>query len=60
MDKKIMFQAVDKFLDELSKHGKSDVKCPFCGTPLEYYGDSSAYEVKCHTPDCIKETFRGI
>lgn len=60
MDKKIMFQAVDKFLDELSQYGKSDVKCPFCGSPLEYNGDDSAYEVKCHTQNCTKETFRGI
>lgn len=60
MDKKIMFKAVDKFLSDLSQYGKSDVKCPFCNTPLKYEGDNSAYEVKCETPNCTKETFRGI
>ena len=52
--------AVDRFLSDLSKNGRSDVICPFCGTSLEYHETGSSYEVRCQTKNCLVETFRGI
>lgn len=59
MDEK-MFEAVDKFLDEIVSKGKSDVVCPKCKTPLkiEYY--SSSYVVSCQSENCLREGFRGL
>ena len=55
------FAAVDKFLEEMSQKGHSDVTCPKCGTPLEIEGDIRlSYAVKCQTENCLHENFRGI
>lgn len=61
MDKNVIYNAVDKFLDELYKNGKSEVVCPVCKTKLELDGDIMAsYSVRCKTEGCVEETFRGI
>lgn len=61
MDKQKAFDAVDKFLDDLYKKGKSDVVCPFCKSELLIDGDiRTSYEVRCMTENCLKITFRGI
>lgn len=57
---KIEMEAVDRFIDEYVKTGKSDVVCPFCGTALVYTEFGSSYEIACHTPGCLKSDFRGI
>ena len=57
---KIEMEAVDRFLNEYGKTGKSDVSCPFCGTKLAYKEMGSSYEVACQTPGCLKADFRGI
>lgn len=60
MDSKIKYDVVDRFLDEMSKYGKSEVVCPICKTKLSYRGNMNAYEVRCQTDNCLKEEFRGI
>ena len=60
MDINEKFNAVDKFLEEISSKGKSNVICPFCKTPLKIEGNSSGYTVRCQTEHCLCETFRGI
>lgn len=60
MDKKLMFKTVDQFLEDMHKHGTSNVTCPKCGKKLEIIGNTSAYVVKCQTDNCLKESFRGI
>lgn len=61
MDKKQGFDAVDKFLEDLYKNGKSEVVCPFCKSKLQIDGDiRTSYTVHCATDDCLSETFRGI
>ena len=58
--KKQKIEAVNKYLDEYAKFGKSDVKCPFCNTKLEYYQCGTSYEVRCQTSNCLVAVFRGI
>lgn len=60
MDIDEKYKAVDKFLEEIHLNKKSDVICPICKTPLKFTGNSSCYEVVCQTPNCLRETFRGI
>ena len=36
------------------------VKCPRCGSNIEYQQLSTAIVVKCTTEGCIKKTLRGI
>ncbi len=61
-NKEMKINAVDKFLDDLDRYGKSDVKCPFCGTPLKYYeyANGMSYEIRCQTPNCLRSCCRGI
>lgn len=61
MDKKVIYNAIDRFLSEVYKNGKSDVVCPVCKTRFEIDGNiRTSYSVKCQTDGCIEETFRGI
>lgn len=60
MDINEKFNAVDKFMSEIYEKGKSNVVCPVCQTPLEILKGSSCYTVKCQTPNCLIEVFRGI
>jgi len=60
MENKAKYDAVDRFLDELNKNGSSEVLCPTCKTRLSLSGNESAYTVKCQTPNCLIEEFRGI
>lgn len=60
MDDRAKFDAVDLFLEEMNKNGTSSVLCPACKTKLMLNGDTAAYEVRCQTPDCLIEEFRGI
>ena len=60
MDTKMKYDAVDKFLKDISEKGKSDVVCPSCKKPLIYEENGASYSVRCETENCLTETFRGI
>lgn len=60
MDDKEKFDAVDMFLKELHETGTSSVVCPVCKTKLIFFGDATAYEVRCQTDNCLNENFRGL
>ncbi len=46
--------------DDLNHFGKTDKKCPFCGTPLTVKGNIPSYSVKCQTKDCFVYNVRGL
>lgn len=48
--------ALNKKLDD----PKAKVKCPRCGSLIEYQKFDSATLVKCPTEGCIKKSLRGI
>ena len=60
IDWEMMRKVLDKFFDDCAKYGKSDVKCPYCGTPLECRDFGVSYEVRCQAPNCFRQGFRGI
>ena len=60
MDKQVKFDTIDRFIEEFTEKGTSSVVCPVCKTSLELVGNSSAYTVQCKTPNCLKETYRGL
>lgn len=60
MDINEKFKAIDNFMSDLFEKGESNVVCPICKTPLEFSGDESCYTIKCQTPNCLIEVYRGI
>lgn len=47
-------------LEKKMENPEAYVKCPRCGSLIEYKKYDSAILVKCPTEGCIKETLRGI
>jgi hypothetical protein len=47
-------------LDTKMEHPELEVACPRCGKPLRYHEGSSYCEVRCETPDCLRDVLRGI
>jgi hypothetical protein len=41
-------------------HGFTDKRCPICGAPMIRVGTDSSHTIKCTTPDCIENGFRGL
>lgn len=54
------YEAIDRFLNERAIKENPDVVCPFCKTPLIYEEIGTSFVVRCHTPNCLKEAYRGI
>ena len=47
-------------LEKKMENPKACVKCPRCGSNIEYKKFDSAIQVKCPTKGCIMKTLRGI
>ena len=60
MDNKNKIEVIDLFLKDRYETGTSNVSCPICKTKLELICNDSAYIVRCQTPNCLIEVFRGI
>lgn len=46
--------------EDLADKGKTDIKCPRCGSEIFIEDFRSAYSVKCKTENCIYMDCRGI
>ena len=47
-------------LDKKAMDPTAEVICPRCGNSLEYRSAGNSYEVKCQTPNCIRDSVRGL
>jgi len=47
-------------LEQFSKQGKTDLKCPRCGNSFEIWVTPSASRIKCMTQSCIEMGLRGL
>lgn len=54
------FELIDEVLEDYSKKGNTEIKCPYCGNDMVKEVHENSYEVKCKTEDCLLEVFRGI
>lgn len=54
------YAAIDRALEQRLESGDITEKCPRCGGKLIYIQTGASYEIKCQTPNCIAEVFRGI
>lgn len=54
------FDAIDRAIMQQIINGKVTERCPRCKKTLIYTQLGTSYEVKCPTPKCISEIFRGI
>jgi hypothetical protein len=47
-------------LEQFSKKGKTDIKCPRCGNSLKITMSASASEIECLSESCISMGLRGL
>ena len=40
--------------------GFTNQKCPICGANMVKVGGESSHTIKCMTPNCIENGFRGL
>jgi hypothetical protein len=54
------YNFAEEAYDEYLRDGKTNKKCPRCGSDFVFITVESGYTLKCKTENCFSVTVRGI